>query len=304
MYSFFVLVCGAMSNYTKSYQVITKSGYTVVIPLYSGNKKARQPIDNTVKGVLSQKSKSKMESVLIGWNECIRNAPRENKKKWTIQPRFTLLTLTLSSKQIHTDEEIKTKLLNPFLTDLKSVLGKNLLYLWSAESQPNITQHIHFHIVLDRFVCKDWAQSVWNRMQDRLGYIERCEFSNPPSTHIKTHPVNEKTVGYLMKYLSKGAQGTRKISGKLWGCSHILLKLNVCVKGVYSESDVDCLLYEAEKAGCETYKPCECVIYFAHNISQRTAIFSDNYDMMLLESAESEYAKISKIVDSYRFVRF
>jgi len=293
-----------MNLYPKSYQVITKSKYTVVIPARSGNKKAKRPDDNRVKGVLSQKSKGKMESVLIGWNECIRCAPRENKKKWTVQPRFTLLTLTLSSDQIHTDEEIKTKLLNPFLQDLKSVLGKNLLYLWSAESQPETTQRIHFHIVLDRFVCKDWAQAVWNRMQDRLGYIERCEYSNPPSTHIKTHPVNDRTVGYLMKYLSKGAQGTRKISGKLWGCSHVLLKLNVCVRGIYSESDVDCLLSEACQAGCEPYRPTDCVIYISHTLAQRNAIFSDTYTMMLMESAESEYEKIAKIVDSYKFVRF
>jgi len=293
-----------MNGFTRSYDIYTKATYTVAVPTRRGNKKAKRPDDNTVKGILSQKSKAKMEDVLIGWNECIRCAPRENKKKWTIQPRFTLLTLTLSSKQIHTDEEIKTKLLNPFLTDLKYVLGKNLLYLWSAEPQPETTQNIHFHIVLDRFVDKKWAQSVWNRIQDRLGYVERYGQPNPPSTHIKTHPVNTQTVAYLMKYLSKGAQGTRKISGKLWACSHVLLKLNVCSLWKGDENDLENLCYEAVKIGLEPYRPCSEVLYISHTPTQRKELFGTAVEDRMEETAQTEYAKIAKIVDSYRFIRF
>jgi len=293
-----------MSYDNRTYQVYTKSNYTVAIPTRSGNKKAKRPEDNTVKGCLSKKSKHKIWDILNGWNEAIRCAPASNKKKWTIQPRFTLLTLTLSSQQQHTDEEIKTKLLNPFLTDLKKVLGTDLLYLWSAEAQPETTQNIHFHIILDRYVCKDWVQNVWNRVQDRLGYVERSGYPNPPSTHIKTHPVNKNTINYLMKYISKTNPKARQIDGKLWACARPLLTINVAVKWIASANDLDCLLYDAVKAGCEPYRPIDSVIYISYKPSQRKEIYGEYYDEMLEESAAEEYAKIAKIVDSYRFVRF
>lgn len=293
-----------MYNNNRSYQVYTKASYTVAIPTRSGNKKAQRPECNEVKGVLSKKSKHKIEQILTGWNEAIRCAPATNKKKWTIQPRFTMLTLTLSSQQCHSDEEIKTKLLNPFLTALKQVLGDNLLYLWSAEAQPLKTNNIHFHIILDRFVCKDWVQSVWNRIQDRLGYVERSGYSNPSSTQIKTRAINTTSIAYLMKYVCKDQKTARQIDGKLWACSRPLLTINVAVKWIASEADLDCLIYEAVQAGLEPYKPTDSVVFISYNPAQRKQLFGENYDLMLEESAAEEYAKIAPIVDSYRFIRF
>lgn len=293
-----------MPQFNRIYDVFVKQRYTVVIPSRRGNKGAKRPICNKVKGILSNKSKHKIEDILIGWNEVLRCAPIEAKKKWRIKPRFTMLTLTLSSKQVHKDEEIKTKCLNPFITELKKVLGRNLLYLWSAEAQPENTQAIHFHMIMDRYVDKTWAQSVWNRMQDRLGYIERSKFTNPPSTHIKVRNIDKQSVAYLMKYLTKHKKTARKITGKLWGCSHKLTTLQVAVISEQPDMDVAELEREAIEKGLKVFCPNSYVIFIPHNDKERNALYGKDFDLLLEASAQQQYAKIAPIVESYRFVKF
>jgi hypothetical protein len=241
---------------------------------------------------------------LIGWNEVLRCAPIEAKKMWKVKPRFTMLTLTLSSKQKHTDEEIKQKCLNPFITELKKVLGRNLLYLWSAEAQPLNTQNIHFHIITDRYICANWAQSVWNRIQDRLGYIERSNFTNPPSTHIKIKNIDKQTVGYLMKYITKFKKTARKITGKLWGCSHKLNSLCVAVVSEQPDMDVSQLEREATEKGLKIFTPNSYVIFIPHNDKERRLLYGEEFDLLLENAAREQYTKIAPLVESYRFVKF
>lgn len=293
-----------MPQFNRIYDVFVKARYTVVIPQRRGNKGAKRPLCNKVKGILSNKSKRKMEDILIGWNEVLRCAPIESKKIWRIKPRFTMLTLTLSSKQVHKDEEIKTKILNPFITELKKVLGRNLLYVWSAEAQPLNTDNIHFHIVTDRYIDKHWARAVWNRIQDRLGYVERCKFTNPPSTDIRVRNIDKQSVAYLMKYLTKFKKTARKITGKLWGCSHKLTTLQVAVVSEQPDMDVAQLEREAIEKGLKIFTPNEHVIFIPHNDKERNALYGKDFDLLLEASARQQYAKIAPLVESYRFVKF
>ena len=64
-----------------------------------------------------------------------------------VQYKLTFITLTLPSKQIHSDNDIKSKCLNQFLIELKKNYGVNR-YIWKAEKQEN--NNIHFHIIADK----------------------------------------------------------------------------------------------------------------------------------------------------------
>jgi hypothetical protein len=80
------------------------------------------------------------------------------------------VTLTLASAQIHSDLEIKEKLLNQFLTELRENFGlKN--YVWKAEKQKN--GNIHFHIIIDIFIHWREIRERWNRIQNKLNYVDR-----------------------------------------------------------------------------------------------------------------------------------
>ncbi len=83
--------------------------------------------------------------------------------------RIAFITLTLPSKQKHSDNEIKQKLLNSFLLELKQYYKvKN--YVWRAEKQLN--GNIHFHIIVDKFIPWSELRNRWNRITNKLGYVD------------------------------------------------------------------------------------------------------------------------------------
>lgn len=89
-------------------------------------------------------------------------------KAFTFKVAF--ITLTLPSKQEHTDNEIKRQCLNSFLIELiKYHKVKN--YVWRAELQKN--GNIHFHILIDKFVHWNDIRNRWNRIINKLGYVDR-----------------------------------------------------------------------------------------------------------------------------------
>lgn len=91
-----------------------------------------------------------------------------SRKKFTF--RLNFITLTLASKQIHSDQVIKAQLLNQFLVEMRRDFKLNN-YVWRAEAQTN--GNIHFHVVSDRFVPWSVIRKSWNRIQNKLGYVDR-----------------------------------------------------------------------------------------------------------------------------------
>lgn len=84
--------------------------------------------------------------------------------------RVAFVTLTLPSEQQHPDSEIIRVCLNSFLIELKKFYQvKN--YIWRAEKQKN--GNIHFHILIDRFVPWSEMRDRWNRIVNKLGYVDR-----------------------------------------------------------------------------------------------------------------------------------
>ncbi len=176
-----------------------------------------------------------------------------------ISGKLVFLTLTLSSPQVHTDQEIKSLLINQFVVELKKCFGITH-YVWRIEKQSN--GNAHFHFILDRFIGWDWVRETWNRIQNKLGYVDRYQakmqsltykeyqqlyinnkhytpakikatwqkgkrnnWRYPNSVDIHSLQFINDIDTYLIKYLSKNEQN-KGIEGRLWGCSHSLSNLD------------------------------------------------------------------------------
>lgn len=86
--------------------------------------------------------------------------------------QINFITLTLPSPQDHTDNEIKSRCLNQFLTELRQKFGmKN--YLWKAELQGN--SNIHFHLTTDIYIHYETIRNIWNRIISKLGYVQEYQ---------------------------------------------------------------------------------------------------------------------------------
>lgn len=90
--------------------------------------------------------------------------------------RLSFVTLTLSSKQIHSDNFIQKKIFQPFLQRLRDCYDLRN-YVWRAEKQRN--GNIHFHLITDIAVNYYTIRYVWNHFQQKNNYLEdyRNKFS-------------------------------------------------------------------------------------------------------------------------------
>jgi len=84
--------------------------------------------------------------------------------------KIAFITLTLPSQQVHDDNEIKRKCLNSFLIELQKY-EKVKNYVWRAEKQKN--GNIHFHIIVDKFIHWNTIRNRWNRIINKLGYVDQ-----------------------------------------------------------------------------------------------------------------------------------
>lgn len=179
-------------------------------------------------------------------------------QKRNVKFRMTFVTLTLSSEQIHTDNEIKNVLLNQFIVECKKKYSLNN-YIWRSEKQAN--KNVHFHFICDCFIPYQELTEMWNRIQNKLGYVDRYAekmqkisyedykktwrnwrnvdervFKNayakgvktnwryPNSTDIHNLFFINNIDAYLIKYLSKEEQN-EGLEGRLWGCSQNLTNI-------------------------------------------------------------------------------
>lgn len=73
----------------------------------------------------------------------------------------TFVTLTLPSEQRHTDRQLCSQLLNPFLVWARKQ-KKVKYYVWKKELQSN--GNLHFHIIWDRTVPWQDIRAEWNKL--------------------------------------------------------------------------------------------------------------------------------------------
>ncbi len=150
-----------------------------------------------------------------------------------IKYRLSFITLTLPSKQVHSDLLIKKECLNVFLQWIRDRFNVTK-YVWRAEIQKN--GNIHFHITMDKFVYHKDIRRAWNRNIEKLGYVSRFEeihgHRQPPSTEIRAVKKAKNLSAYLTAYLTKNKSGhgkkmkeeynSRIIEGRLFGVSSYL----------------------------------------------------------------------------------
>jgi hypothetical protein len=215
---------------------------------------------------------------------------------------LTFVTLTLSSNQIHSDHEIKSCVMEPFLNEMRKVYKVNN-YIWRAEKQAN--GNLHFHILADRFIWWNDLRNSWNYFQNRLGYVNRyrdnqktwhregfkfrpelaskwdlkkqysaykaglrTDWNSPNSTDIHSLRSISQVSAYVTKYITKPGED-QIVSGRLWGCSQDLSGLTGSIEFADGQisSDFDELLKQPD---VRTYKAdYYTVIYFTDEILRR-----------------------------------
>lgn len=174
---------------------------------------------------LNKSAKRKIKiatSFLIGRSE-LKNVYCNELNK-LVKFRVNFITLTLSAKQIHGDNEIKKIMLQPFLKFMRDKYDLKD-YIWKAERQKN--GNIHFHITTNKYMYYKTIQNKWNQLQQRLGYIDRFSekfgHRNPHSTEVKAVRKVSKIDSYLAKYISKKGIG-ETIQGNAYNISMALRK--------------------------------------------------------------------------------
>ncbi len=188
----------------------------------------RPPEENKVKGVLSKKARGRIRTAVnfMCYMSKVKSVFSKDLGK-RFRFRVALITLTLSSDQIHSDRVIKSRLLQPLLRILR-LKYQVINYVWKAECQKN--GNIHFHITIDQFIHHAALREHWNTIQETLGYVTRSGIINPNSTDIHSVKNVKNLSGYICNYIAKKETGRREIDGKIWDCNTILKKLNVTVK--------------------------------------------------------------------------
>jgi hypothetical protein len=176
--------------------------------------------NSSSQGVMSKKQKKSVSEIVNTWVCSVVHMMRDLKiKRIKIGYYLSFCTLTLSASQIHCDKTIKRECLNHFLIYLKRKTGLQN-YIWISEKQKN--GNLHFHLIFDRFIHHELIREIWNKAQEKLGYISRFEkengHRNAPSENITALKNINNPSAYLIKYISKGSDGVFQC-GRMWNCS-------------------------------------------------------------------------------------
>jgi len=169
-----------------------------------------------------------------------------NKFSSSVAYKLAMITLTLPSVQVHSDEQIKKDCLNQFLIEIKKQFSVKD-YIWKAEKQEN--NNIHFHILINKYIHHAKIRSIWNRILEKLDYISTYQknmqeyykngfqvssykndkrsievqkiayekgkaenWQNPNSTDIHSLYKVRNAGAYITKYIAKGVTKTERNS--------------------------------------------------------------------------------------------
>lgn len=125
----------------------------------------RPPLEHKEKGFISKKGQKSIKNAVYWF---LYSVDRELVISGKGKKKVGFLTLTLPSKQVHSDKQIKKECLNQFLTEIRNDYDVKK-YIWKAEKQEN--GGIHFHILTDVFLPVVEIRNKWNRIINKLGYV-------------------------------------------------------------------------------------------------------------------------------------
>jgi hypothetical protein len=181
---------------------------TLQLPLESYESQADRIINSsrTANGLVSKnatrKIKTALDYLLLMASPQTGFIPKSG-KKFTF--RIAFVTFDLPSQQVHDDNVIKKILWNSMLIELTKFHNvKN--YVWRAEKQKN--GNIHFHLIIDKFIKYDELRKRWNRICNKLGYVDRYR-----ENQIKFHNGHFKLRKELLGHWSEENQRKAYIFG-------------------------------------------------------------------------------------------
>ena len=165
--------CRPSRNHFSHLKLFNDDSLVAPISKYSARALSIINSDRKAKGLVSIQAKRKMIKALDYMLLITSNKSafaRMSGKEFNFKIAF--ITLTLPSEQIHVDKTIKNQCLNQFLIEIQRFY-KVRNYLWRAERQEN--GNLHFHVLIDRFI--DWSEmrDRWNRIINKLGYVDRYQ---------------------------------------------------------------------------------------------------------------------------------
>lgn len=162
-----------------------------------------------------------------------------------LKHRQGFLTLTLPGVASEDHKAIKAKVLDPFFTYCRNVLGLRD-YVWTAELQER--GEIHFHAIVNQFLPKDKIRSAWLSACDRSGIISRSGGGSRPATEIEECKDWNGSRIYAGKYLAKALR-SGEIVGRVWSGSHSVTGIgSVSTNEVDQAFDVPGALKEVKRA--------------------------------------------------------
>lgn len=203
------------------YASSTSPGYSLVPRAVIEDDIKNQGVKEANKGRVSVESAKKISNA-FQWLRAISNVKKVYSKaiKRSYTFRLAFITLTLPSKQVHSDKYLKEHLLEPFLKQIKRKFNAHS-YIWKAEPQKN--GNIHFHLTVNVFIHYNAIRQIWNTLLMHHSYIQKENF-NPfnkafPTTEIKAVRSENKIAFYIVDYMLKKQKDRRAIEGQIWNCS-------------------------------------------------------------------------------------
>jgi len=245
-----------------------------------------------------------------------------------VNSKLKFITLTLPSKQMHSDKALHRLALNRFLITARRKF-KMRNYLWRAETQKN--GNLHYHILTDVYIYHVDLLKIWNEIMSDMGYIDAyrtnrlnffkngfaysskmlsieqktaeikaydrgmsSNFSSPNSSDIHDLQNIENVEGYIAKYMSKNEEG-RGVWAAKWGCSDSLRNMQSFV--YQSSVEVAAVILEdiAEQAS-KVIKEEFCTIFIFDKLHPAKLLGADFYNRYALHHKNQR--KISQQYDT------
>lgn len=176
-------------------------------------------------GEISKRTKAKIQALMHNWllsgKVAAKNGYQTTKRSSKLIATFC--TVTLPTKQAHSDQEVRRSALNGLIQEMKRKAGlKNYIYVSELQKNGNI----HFHIIVDTKIGKWKLRNMWRKQMYLMGYLDTYSKYEAGQKYLATQADAIDDVSKVGKYISKYMAKTnsvvqqgKKLEGRLWGMS-------------------------------------------------------------------------------------
>jgi len=178
--------------------------------------------------ILSAKSKRKLfDSINLLYSLSNKRNIKMRNGKHIYNFRAAFITLTLPSKQMHSDTFIKKNCLNQLFVELRNYYNLRN-YVWKAELQEN--ENIHFHIITDSYIDYQALRRRWNRILEKYGYLSAYSDKMNSLSFAQYHKLRNK---YHACTIEKSSEAYHKGRSVSWRSPN-----SVDIKSIFSKKNL------------------------------------------------------------------